>query len=84
MAKKDIVGWRIRQLRIEKGLTVAQLSSALPTSSFLSCEELIQVELRNRIIHDHELWAISRVLGVSVDDLYRIPPGERRTKQEPR
>ena len=84
MAKKNIVGWRLRQLRIEKGLTVAQLSSALPTASFLSCEELIQVELQNRTIHDNELWAISRTLGVSVDDLYHAPPGNRRTKQGPR
>ena len=70
MAKKNIVGWRIRRLRIEKGLTVAQLSSALPTPSYLSSEELIQVELRNRTIYDHELWAISRVLGVPVSELF--------------
>ena len=84
MGKKNIVGWRIRQFRIEKGLTVAQLSSALPTASFLSCEELIQVELQNRKIFDHELWAISRVLGVSVADLFNAPPGNRRTKQGPK
>lgn len=83
MGRKNITGWLIRQLRIEKGLTVAQLSSALPTASFLSCEELIQVELQNRTIYDHELWAISRVLGVSVADLYRTPPGNRRTKRGP-
>ena len=83
MAKKNIVGWNIRQLRIERGLTVAQLSSALPTPSYLSSEELIQVELGSRRVYDHELWAISRVLGVSVADLYHAPPGNRRPKQEP-
>jgi transcriptional regulator with XRE-family HTH domain len=84
MAGKNIVGWRIRQLRIEKGMTVAQLSSALPTPSFLSSEELIQVELGNRKVYDHELWAISRALGVSVADLYHASPGKRPTKQEPK
>lgn len=84
MESKNIVGWQIRRIRIEKGLTVAQLSSALPTASFLSCEELIQVELQNRKIFDHELWAISRALGVSVDDLYRAPPRKRRAIQEPK
>ena len=84
MARLNITGWNLRRIRIEKGLTVAQLSSALPTASFLSCEELIQVELQNRKIFDHELWAISRALGVSVADLYRAPPGNRRTKQEPK
>ena len=83
MARKNIVGWNVRRIRIAKGMTVAQLSSALPTSSFLSCEELIQVELGNRRVYDHELWAISRVLGISVADLYRTPPGNRRTKQGP-
>ena len=83
MARLNITGWNLRRIRIEKGLTVAQLSSALPTASFLSCEELIQVELQNRTIYDHELWAISRVLGVSVADLYHTPPGNRRTKQGP-
>ena len=83
MARLNITGWNLRRIRIEKGLTVAQLSSALPTASFLSCEELIQVELQNRKIFDHELWAISRVLGVSVADLYHAPPGNRRPKQEP-
>ena len=70
MAKKNIAGWNIRHLRLEKGLTVAQLSSALPTASFLSCEELIQVELRNRTIHDHELWAICQILKVPVSELF--------------
>ena len=70
MGKKNIVGWRIRRIRIEKGMAVAQLSSALPTSSFLSSEELIQVELCNRTIYDHELWAISRVLKVPVSELF--------------
>ena len=82
MSSKNVTGWNIRRIRIEKGLTVAQLSSALPTPSFLSCEELIQVELCNRKVYDHELWAICQVLGVSVDDLYRAPPRKRRAIQE--
>ena len=70
MGKKNIVGWRIRRIRIEKGLTVAQLSSALPTPSYLSSEELIQVELCNRKVYDHELWAICQVLKVPVSELF--------------
>lgn len=70
MGKKNIVGWRIRRIRIEKGMAVAQLSSALPTPSYLSGEELIQVELCNRKVYDHELWAICRVLKVPVTELF--------------
>ena len=83
MSLKNITGWNIRRIRLQKGLTIHQVSSALPTQSFLSSEELIQVELGNRRVYDHELWAISRVLGVSVADLYHAPPGNRRPKQEP-
>ena len=84
MSLKNVTGWNIRRIRIQKGLTIHQVSSALPTPSYLSSEELIQVELRNRTIHDHELWAISQALDVSVADLYRVSSGNRRTKQEPR
>ena len=70
MSSKNVTGWNIRRIRIEKGLTVAQLSSALPTPSFLSCEELIQVELCNRKVYDHELWAICQVLKVPVSGLF--------------
>ena len=70
MSSKNITGWNIRRIRIEKGLTVAQLSSALSTLSFLSCEELIQVELGNRKVYDHELWAICQILKVPVSELF--------------
>lgn len=84
MESKNVTGWNIRQIRLRKDLTVAQLSSALPSSSYLSCEELIQVELCNRKVYDHELWAISQVLGVCPSDLFGTPPRNRRPKQEPR
>ena len=70
MSSKNITGWNIRRIRIEKGLTVAQLSSALSTLSFLSCEELIQVELGNRKVYDHGLWAICQILKVPVSELF--------------
>lgn len=84
MSLKNVTGWNIRRIRLQKGLTIHQVSSALPTHSFLSSEELIQVELGNRKVYDHELWAISRALGVSVADLYCVPPGHRRLKREPK
>lgn len=69
MSLKNVTGWNIRRIRLQKGLTIHQVSSALPTQSFLSSEELIQVELRNRTIHDHELWAICQILKVPVSEL---------------
>ena len=84
MARKNIVGWKIREIRIAKGMTVAQLSSALPKSSPLSCEELVQIELANQKVYDHQVLAISQALGVRPCDLFGTPPRKRRPKQEPK
>lgn len=75
MSSKNVTGWNIRRIRLQKGLTVHQLSSALPTPSFLSSEELIQVELGNRKVYDHEIQALSQALKVSIEDLYATSPG---------
>ena len=74
MALKNIIGWQIRRIRIEKGLTVHQLSSALPPSSPLTSEEIARIELGIRKVFDHEIQALSQVLKVSVEDLYATSP----------
>ena len=74
MALKNIVGWQIRHVRIRRGMTVNQLSSALPKSSPLTSEMIGQIELANRKLYDQELLAISKVLGVSIEDLYATSP----------
>ena len=71
---KNIIGWQIRRIRIEKGLTVHQLSSALPPSSPLTSEEIARIELGTRKVFDHEIQALSQVLKVSVEDLYATSP----------
>lgn len=76
MALKNILGWQIRRIRIQKGLTVNQLSSALPASSPLTSEEIAGVELGTRKVYDHEIQAISKALKVSVEDLYATSSGD--------
>ena len=84
MSLKNIVGWQIRKLRTQKGLTVHQLSSALPKSSPLSSEELAQMELGTRRVLDYQVQAISQALGVRLSDLFATPPRKRRVKKEPK
>jgi transcriptional regulator with XRE-family HTH domain len=74
MALKNIIGWQIRHIRIQKGQTVNQLSSALPSSSPLSSEEIARIELGTRKVFDHEIQALSQALKVSVEDLYATSP----------
>lgn len=75
MALKNIVGWQIWQLRIQKGLTVHQLASVLPASSPLTSEEIARIELGTRKVYDHEMQAISQALNVTVEDLYATSLG---------
>ena len=73
MESKNITGWNIRRIRIAKGLTVHQLSSALPNSSPLTSEELAQMELGTKKVYDSQVMAISQVLKVPVATLFVTP-----------
>jgi transcriptional regulator with XRE-family HTH domain len=73
MESKNITGWNIRRIRIQRGLTVHQLSSALPSSSPLSSEELAQIELETKKVYDSQVMAISQVLKVPVAILFVAP-----------
>ena len=84
MDRKNITGWNIRRIRIEKGLTVHQLASALPPSAILSSGEVAEIELRTRTVYDFELLGISKALGVTIKDLFATPPRKRRTKKGPK
>lgn len=74
MAIMNLTGWNIRQVRLQKGLTIHQLSSALPKSSPLTSEQIAQMELGTRKVFDYQIQAISQVLGVSPSELFGTPP----------
>ncbi len=73
MDRKNVTGWRIRQLRIKKGLTVHQLASALPPTAILSAGEIAEIEVGTGRVYDYEILAISKTLGVSIDALFITP-----------
>ena len=70
MESKNLVGWNIRRIRIQKGLTVHDLASALPPSAILCAGEVAEIKLRTRKVYDFELLGISKVLGVSIESLF--------------
>ena len=82
MESKNIVGWRIRQLRIKKGLTVHQLASALPPTAILSAGEIAEIEVGTGKVYDYELQGLSEALGVSVDALFLTP--RKRVRKTPK
>lgn len=73
MELKNVTGWNIRQIRIQKGMTVHQLASALPPSAILCSGEVAEIEVGTRKIYDYELLGISKALGVSIERMFATP-----------
>lgn len=73
MERKNVTGWNIRAIRIEKGISIHTLSQSLGKRISLSPEELRDIELGVREIWDIELVAIARALEVQPEDLFRTP-----------
>lgn len=73
MGLKNVTGWNIRQIRIQKGMTVHQLASALPPSAILCAGEVAEIEVGTRKIYDYELLGISKALGVPIESLFPTP-----------
>lgn len=82
MESKNIVGWNIRKIRIQKGLTVHQLASALSPPAILSAGELAEIEVGTGKVYDYELLGISEALGVSVDALFLTPRKKAQKSQK--
>jgi transcriptional regulator with XRE-family HTH domain len=82
MAKPDIVGRRVRQLRLRRGMTQAQLAEAtgLPQS------QISQIESGARLgsaIQLKAARAIAFALGVSLDALAGVPTDPNESERAP-
>ncbi len=67
----NLVGDKIRQLRIEKGMSQQALSNRLEMLAIYICRGSIsRIEDRQRTITDIELYGLAKVLGVSIEKLF--------------
>ena len=67
----NLIGGRVRQLRMEQGMSQQTLSARLETLAVYVCRGSIsRIEDRQRTVTDIELWGLAKVLGVSVADLF--------------
>ena len=67
----NIIGGRIKEARINAGLSQKQLSDKLELLAVYTCRGSIsRIENGKRAITDIEIDAISKVLGVSLDYLF--------------
>ncbi len=73
--KANIVGRQIYKLRKEKKLSQEELAAKLQINNIeLSQKAISRIEKQERFVTDYELLVISKVLGVSIYDLFEKTP----------
>ena len=68
----NMVGKRIRELRVAKGLSQQALSEKLETLAIYVCRGSVsRVEDQLRTVTDIELYGFAKVLDVDISDLFK-------------
>ena len=69
--EKNLIGDRVRQLRIQKKWSQQTLSNKLEMLAIYICRGSIsRIEDKQRTVTDIELYGLSQVLGVPIGDLF--------------
>lgn len=69
--EKNMVGSRVKELRIKKGLSQQALSDKLETLAIYICRGSIsRIEDKQRTVTDIELYGLAEILGVSIGSLF--------------
>lgn len=72
--QKNMVGKKVRQLRLKKHLTQQELSAKLETLAIYICRGSVsRIEDQSRTVTDIELYGLSQVLSVPIEELFEQP-----------
>lgn len=70
-AVSNVVGSKIKELRLEKNMSQEKLSERLETYAIYICRgSLSRIENHERTVSDFELRALAKVLDVPIADLF--------------
>ena len=73
-SEMNMIGDRVRQLRMERGLSQQKLSDKLEVLAIYICRGSIsRIEEKRRTVTDIELYGLAQVLGVSIESLFETP-----------
>ena len=76
---KNMVGDRVRALRIQRGLSQQLLSDRLETLAIYICRGSIsRIEDRQRTVTDIELYGLSQVLRVPIEAFFETEEPEKK------
>ena len=68
---QNMVGDKVRRLRLEQKMSQQMLSDRLETLAIYICRGSIsRIEDKQRTVTDIELYGLAKVLGVSIEDLF--------------
>lgn len=68
---KNLIGNKVRTLRIEKGFSQQQLSNRLETYAIYICRGSIsRIEDQSRTVTDIELYGLSQVLDTPIEHFF--------------
>ena len=71
---KNMIGERVRELRLKRGLSQQKLSDRLEVLAIYICRGSIsRIEEKQRTVTDIELYGLSQVLGVPIESFYETP-----------
>lgn len=71
MSKRNLVGANLRKARLSNGLSQEQLIAQLNLQGLdLDRTSLSRIENQNREVYDYELVYFSKVLNISILDLF--------------
>lgn len=69
---QNMVGDKVRKLRLEQKMSQQTLSDRLETLAIYICRGSIsRIEDKQRTVTDMELYGLAQVLGVSIEELFR-------------
>lgn len=67
----NMIGSRLKELRIKRGLSQQALSNKLEMLAIYICRGSIsRIEDKQRTVTDIELYGLSKVLGVPIEQLF--------------
>ena len=70
----NLIGNRLRELRIQQGMSQQALSNKLETLAIYICRGSIsRIEDKLRTVTDIELYGLSKVLNVPIEALFEFP-----------
>jgi HTH-type transcriptional regulator, cell division transcriptional repressor len=72
MKERNIIGKKIKFIRISKGITQDQLAARLNVQGIEIDRPMIsRIECQTRNTLDYEIKALAEALGISIEDLFK-------------